>query len=269
MKRRLLFTDLDGTLLDHESYEFAPAQPALRKLRELQIPVVLCSSKTAAEMIPLRDRLEIADPFIVENGGGIYFPADHPAAGGARFQPREEFLVLPLGRPAEELARFLREFSRQRHLAIRSFLDYSSSELAAETGLSEEEAERARHREFDVPFVPPRADQTGELEAAARERGFRVTRGGRFWHLTGQVDKGRAAAETAQIYQSFWGARPRLIGLGDSLNDLPMLQAVDCPIVVPNPGSTASLGERIPWARRAPEPGPAGWNRAVLELLEG
>lgn len=46
----LIFTDLDGTLLDHESYDFTPARPMLARLAAMRAPVVLASSKTAAEI---------------------------------------------------------------------------------------------------------------------------------------------------------------------------------------------------------------------------
>ena len=49
MKRWLVFTDLDGTLLD-ESYSWDLAQPAIDLLRSASIPIILNSSKTVAEM---------------------------------------------------------------------------------------------------------------------------------------------------------------------------------------------------------------------------
>jgi HAD superfamily hydrolase (TIGR01484 family) len=69
----IVFTDLDGTLLD-ESYSFAAAQPALRKTAELDIPLVLCSSKTRREIEHYRKKLGNSHPFISENGGGIFIP---------------------------------------------------------------------------------------------------------------------------------------------------------------------------------------------------
>ena len=74
----LVFSDLDGTLLDHESYSFAPARAALAALAEIGAGVVLATSKTAAEVAPLRAALGLAGwPAIVENGAGLL-------AGGCR-----------------------------------------------------------------------------------------------------------------------------------------------------------------------------------------
>ena len=46
----LVFTDLDGTLLDHRIYSFEDALPALDFCRKTHVPVILISSKTRAEM---------------------------------------------------------------------------------------------------------------------------------------------------------------------------------------------------------------------------
>ena len=58
----LLFSDLDGTLLDHDSYDFAPARPALDALKGIGAGVVLATSKTAAEVTPVGE-IEVLNEF--------------------------------------------------------------------------------------------------------------------------------------------------------------------------------------------------------------
>ena len=72
-KKIVVITDLDGTLLDQRTYSYEPSLPAVARLRELKISLVLCSSKTAAEIIPLQRELGLKDPFICESGGAVYF----------------------------------------------------------------------------------------------------------------------------------------------------------------------------------------------------
>ena len=67
-KRIVVISDLDGTLLDHQTYSFAAALPAVRRLERLRIPLVLNSSKTRPEMEAIRGQLANCAPFIVENG---------------------------------------------------------------------------------------------------------------------------------------------------------------------------------------------------------
>ncbi len=73
-RRVVVFSDLDGTLLEIGDYPLREAEPALQRLRSEGIPLVLCTSKTFAEVEWYRDRLRNTHPFIVESGGAIYIP---------------------------------------------------------------------------------------------------------------------------------------------------------------------------------------------------
>jgi mannosyl-3-phosphoglycerate phosphatase len=72
--RFLVFSDLDGTLLDHDTYSFEAALPAIRLLKEKKIPLIICTSKSSGEINRLRPLIGNIDPFISENGGGIFIP---------------------------------------------------------------------------------------------------------------------------------------------------------------------------------------------------
>ncbi|EEH9628920.1 HAD-IIB family hydrolase, partial [Salmonella enterica] len=78
----LIFTDLDGTLLNSHTFEWQPAAPWLTRLHESGVPVILCSSKTAAEMLQLQTTLNLQGlPLIAENGAVIQLDVhweDHP-----------------------------------------------------------------------------------------------------------------------------------------------------------------------------------------------
>ncbi len=269
---RLVVTDLDGTLLDEDTYDVAPARPGLDALRERRLSLVLCSSKTRAEMEPLARELGLDAPLIVENGGAIVLRArmlPFLPPGGRRDGDR---LVVPLGTARSALVAALDEVAEEAGVAVRSFAVMTPGEVAERTGLGREAAARALKREWDEPFVvdPEGGDgTTARLEEAARRRGLRVTRGGRFHHLTGTSDKGLAVRMVLQLLPH--DSHGRTVGLGDAANDLPMLEAVDRPIVMPRrDGSVdATLAAALPGAERAPEPGPAGWSAAILGILGG
>ncbi|MCU0535678.1 MAG: HAD-IIB family hydrolase, partial [Hydrococcus sp. Prado102] len=61
----LIFTDLDGTLLNQDDYAYEAAIPVLEKLKTQQIPVVPVTSKTRQEVETLRQEIKLEDPFIV------------------------------------------------------------------------------------------------------------------------------------------------------------------------------------------------------------
>lgn len=280
--RLVVVTDLDGTLLDASDYSFEPALPALEALRERSIPLVLSSSKTRAELEYYAGVLRTRAPLVSENGGGIFLPATaewKAAIDGTPALPgpvTEEgaYFTIRLGPPYEELRRALR-LLRARGFEIRGFGEMSVEEVAALTGLPPDQAAWAKQREFDECFLLVNdardPEQEERLAGAVRELGLRLTRG-RFHHLLGRQDKGRALEILRRLFATRAGGLSHLIALGDSLNDLPMLQAADTAVVMPQPGGAprpeliAALGER-PALRIAPHPGPEGWCEALLRLL--
>lgn len=267
----IAFTDLDGTLLAHEDYDWRPAAPALEALRARGIPLVLASSKTRREIQAWRARLGNSDPFIVENGGALCIPEGwlpQPPAGAQR---RDGLWVLELGTPYARLRSALPVIAREAGLRVRGFGDMSREQVAELTGIAEDDLAGAIAREYDEPFVvageaPAGADDA--LRAAAARHGLHVTRGGRFRHLLGDNDKGRAAGMLLDLAGS-GGRRPRSMAAGDSINDLELLAAVDRAIVVARPGGghAAELRERLPDARFTRGIGPYGFREGVLAVL--
>ncbi len=273
MTRYLFFTDLDGCLLDSDTYSFEAARPALDALRAVNIPVILVSGKTRAEIEPLRQRLDHHDPFIVENGAAVFVPLNIFDFPLERSRRRSTYHVIELGTPYALLRDVLKQIEDSVDTPLRGFGDLSLDDIMDETGLSRENALRAKLREFDEPFLldgPPKL-----IEEVCRQivtRGLCWTRGGRFFHLTGANDKGRAANILLRCYQRHWrinGLTEGLetVGIGDSLNDLALLLSVDHPVLVQKPDGSYDPDINLPGLIRAPGIGPAGWNHAVLELL--
>ena len=263
----VVFSDLDGTLLDHDTYSYTPAKPALDQMRDLQVPLVLCSSKTRAEMTPLHAELGLSAPFIAENGGGVFAPPDCRISGGEAWSDAGEgWRVLEIGLPIDEVRQRAQDILSR--LKLKGFGELRNRDVAKLTGLSKAQATLARSREFNEPIMPPTDEaQAQELITAAEEAGLQVTRGGRFWHLLGGGDKGKAVRLLKVLYAK---RDPEMLSmaLGDAPNDLPMLEAVERPVLVARPdGSHADLA--LEGLIREPLAGPAGFNHAVLATLSG
>jgi mannosyl-3-phosphoglycerate phosphatase len=266
----LVASDLDGCLLD-ASYSYEPARPALAALAREGVPLVLCSSKTRGEMESLVRVLGLDSPFIVENGGAIMIPTHQmPCVPGER--PRgDPYTVIALGTARTVLIEALAEIAARTGIHVVGFSTLTPAQLERLTGLAPAAAEQALRRAFDEPFLAEGGDDAAAAIAReATRRGLRVTRGGRFHHLTGRVDKGEALRRLLEVFAA-GGRQFRTAALGDSANDLAMLQTVDRPIVVPLADGRldAVLAAALPQAERAPAPGPVGWNEAVLALLGG
>ncbi|MCL6506203.1 MAG: HAD-IIB family hydrolase [Bryobacteraceae bacterium] len=261
----VVFTDLDGTLLEHETYSWAPARPALERLSRRGVPLILCSSKTRAEVEVYRTALGNRDPFIVENGAAIfiprgYFPCEVPEAVS-----RNGYDVIEFGVPHDDLVATLQLAASQTGVAVRGFHQMNVEEVRERSGLTEAEAYRAKQREYDEPFVILDAGGAPRLLAAIERLGKRWTRGSRFYHLTGGNDKAGAVIRLRKLFEQGLGP-VTTVGLGDGLNDAEFLAVVDVAILIPSP-QLGELQRRVPHGRVAPLAGPLGWNAAILEVI--
>ena len=251
----VIFTDLDGTLLDDE-YSSDLTLPLLSELKERDIPVVFCSSKTRAEQEILRERLGIEDPFIVEDGSAILIPVGYFGEDGRERQSGFNRLVLGI-----EYEKIVDEIDRLRErYRVVSYSNMTVDEVAGATGLDIERARLAMRREFSETVVD--ADE-GAIEELKRK--FSVALGGDFVQIFGKgSDKGRAVSILSDMYRERFEVTT--IGIGNSYNDEPMLRAVDRPAIVKNPdGSWADI--EIEEMFRAQGVGPQGWTEVVRRFI--
>jgi mannosyl-3-phosphoglycerate phosphatase len=147
---------------------------------------------------------------------------------------------------------------------MRGFGDMTVEAVGLLTGLPPQEAALARERDFSEPFVFEKAVDERAF-TAFRERGLNWTRG-KLYCVMGPHDKGKAVRFVKNMYEGEHG-RMISIGLGDALNDLPMLQQVDRPILIPKHDGTYDPDVSVQGLLYARGVGPEGWNRAVKEAL--
>jgi len=279
MKQILIFTDLDGTLIDHDTYDFKEAQPALDQLRSRSIPVIICSSKTRAEIEVYRRRMGLSDPFIVENGGAIFIPSHTldlssppPSRGrvwvGVKFVERGPYHVVELGVPYAHLCTIWKEI-KKKNFRMKGFSEMTIEEIAACTGLPLEEAPLAARREYSEPFVfSDTSAQLRRLESLLQKRGLRITRGGRFYHMIGLNDKGTAVQVLRRAYANTYpDKRIWAAGLGDSANDIPMLRHVDMPIVIRKKTGEWEHIQGVEPVICSDKAGPRGWAETIQTIL--
>ncbi len=231
-----MITDLDGTLLDHDTYSYEAARPALRRLNELGVPLVIVTSKTAAEVAGLRRGMGVGGVDITENGARS---SSSPALCDALIQA-----------------------SRQAGVQVRGFHQMTDEDVAAASGLPLEIARLARRRQHAEPFLITASDGAERLLAAIDKLGLRWTRGGRFHHLFEQGGKGPAISRLLQHYPD-----ARSLGLGDAPSDLEMLQVVEDPVIVSS-AHLPTMRRVLPRALVAQGLGHVGWNHAVNSWLD-
>lgn len=264
----IIFTDLDGTLLD-SNYSFKKALPALRLIKKKNIPLILCSSKTSTEIEHYRKKLKNTYPFISENGGGIFVPKDYFKfrVQSLEFGVKKEnkYYFIRLGASYSDLRKALHEL-RSEGFDVKGFGDMSIGEVAELTGLKISDAKMAKKRSFGEPFIfKGNKISVKKLQQRIKSKGYSLTQG-RFFHIMGNNDKGRAVEILKKLYAK-QNRRIITAALGDSPNDIEMLQKVDYPIVVQKEDGSYDSRIKVKGLIKADDIGPKGWNRAVNNLL--
>lgn len=248
----IVFTDLDGTLLDHHDYSWDAARPALQQLADRGAPVILASSKTAAEIGPLRDQMGLSHcPAIVENGAGTL------AAGAAPAEAGDDYIRLRAA--LDGLSQDLRQ-------KFQGFGDMTDDEVAKITGLPLPQAKLARQRAFSDPGLFD-GTQTEEdaFVSALSDQGLHARRGGRFLTLSWGGTKADQMDDILGQYD-----QPISIALGDAPNDVEMLEKATYGVIIVNSDGKSLPrlpGESAGRIRRSEKPGPQGWNMEIIALL--
>ncbi len=271
-KNVVVFTDIDGTLIDAFTREYGRSIELVKRLNESSIPVVLCSSKTWSEQNALRKDLGLeSEPFIVENGGAIvipdsYFDARDLDRYGARLV--DGYRVIELGKPSSQIRNALQEIRKTTGISFRGVSDVSIDELAKIVGMTHAEAERMAKRQYGETILQIDREEKARFEQALRKGpGLQVIHGGRYFDVTAGNDKGKAVQILEDLYRKKLGGKPIFIGIGDSSNDIPMLKYTDVAMLVQKyDGTWADVD--IPNLVRVEGIGPAGWERAFAKIMQ-
>lgn len=244
----IVFTDLDGTMLDDDGSLSPEARGVLDALRNRGVPVIPLSSKTRRELARWLEVLDAGDAGAFENGAGILFEGKGE--------------ILPGAVAARDLRPVLDALRRDTGFPLYALEEMPDASISNLTGLPAAEAAAAREREYDLPFVAPE-EAAERLGRASLPPGLRLTKGGRFWHLSGAHDK----ADALLVLAARLGGGPT-VGLGDAPSDAGFLRNVDRPVLVPRrTGLDPVLAASVPGAAVAGAPGGAGWAEAVRSLV--
>ena len=251
MRLAAVLTDLDGTLLDRGGILGPEARVAIDDLRRRGVPVVPLTSKTEVELREILAELDLGTIGAFENGAGIVGPAGVVVSERA------------LG--IDTLQSHLDELSAVTGQPLKPISALSPVELRQVTGLPETRIPAMLARRFGLPFLAPEGVNDELVRASTRVPGVRLTRGGLFWHLSGNHGKEDALG---LLLRMGLVAHP-LAGFGDAPNDAGFLGGCEVAVLVPGPSGAVdpALAAAVPAGRSAPFPAGRGWAAAVRALL--
>jgi mannosyl-3-phosphoglycerate phosphatase len=269
----VVYTDLDGTLLDHHDYSFASALPAINLLKKLSVPIIPVTSKTRAELEPLRVELDIDTPFIVENGAAVFIPKSFSTEISLdELENVDDYWVKTFSPNSLYWSSVMDELSEKFPNCFQSFSQMNVANVVELTGLTQLQASLAAKREFSDPIYWYGNDaQYVALAEYCQHLEIDVVKGGRFVHLLKGADKGKALAWFQDFLQNHKGESIKSIALGDGENDLAMLQQVDVAVQIRSPNHTYPVYYPLSKEQRliqTQEEGPAGWNESIQMIFK-
>ncbi|MAG08262.1 mannosyl-3-phosphoglycerate phosphatase [Candidatus Woesearchaeota archaeon] len=264
----IIITDMDGCFLDFNTYSYEDSVEALNRAVKEAAVISFCTGKCLAEIKVYNKELKLKFPFIAENGSIICVPHDFFDFDFEYQRETEKYKIIELNVKHDETIKALHNIRKKLDFEFRIFSEMSPEEINEYCGLPIESVKHAKMKEYDdaVRIVDETPEKVNLFKQAVAEEGFSYTKGGKFHILIKGSDKGKAAGILLELYKKKYGSIVS-IGLGDSLNDLPMLEEVDSAFLVARPdGSRVDIGNSK--AKRVNEIGPKGWSEVVNEALE-
>jgi len=263
MSETVIFSDMDGTFLDHHTYSYKKAMPAVNRIKKNGVPLVFCSSRVRKEIEVYNKGLRLKHPFISENGAAIFIPAKYFKHKFRYTYIKSGYKVIQFGTKYSRLRTVLNKVKKETGYSIKGFGDFTLKELAKNAGISSGKAKIAKQREFTEPFILIDGN-IEKIKKLIKKNKLNYTKGGRYHYIMGDNDKGRAVNVLKKMFKKEFG-KIRTIGLGDGLNDMPMLKNVDVGFQVQNYKGKFNFTKK--GIKQVKKVGPAGFNEAVVGSL--
>ena len=260
---------MDGSLLDHHNYSHAAADVLLQKLEEQNIPVIPATSKTAAELLQLRDELDNTHPFIAENGAAVYIPATYFKQEIEETRSSKGFNIKEFSHKRAHWQSLINALHDEFTDSFATFEQLGVTGIMEKTGLDEASAKLAAQREYGEP-VSWQGSESEKQKFIKRlqELGADVLQGGRFMHVSGKCDKGMALKWLTECYAK---EKPETnftsLAIGDSQNDIAMLEAADMALIIRSPVHAMPQLSQQQTVYKSQKYGPEGWVEGVENML--
>ena len=256
----LIFTDLDGTLLNRDNFNFESTKPFLKELKKKNIIIIPNSSKTEDEIIEFNNEADFQFPFVSENGSIIH---------NLNYLNQEFPDKIILARNTNEIQNI---FDKNIHQDLKSKCKVISSLTMSEQtkifGLPENKLKQVFNRSCTIPMIfEGNNEEKLSLKNILLKNGLDFKDGGRVINLGDRINKADAMKKITQMLETKFKCKPKIIAVGDNHNDLEMLQNSDIPCLVKNDKflkKNLQIKNLIISKQAAPE----GWVEIVKLALE-
>jgi mannosyl-3-phosphoglycerate phosphatase len=268
----IVFSEVDGVFDQATAHSFDVAARKVAWLTRNHVPLVLCSSKTRAELEHISQGLGISHPFICESGSAVFIPKGYLGFSVRDGRELAGYKALEFGRSYTEIVEILRTTADRQRIRIRGFSDMSVEEVAREGGVSLLEARLAKLREYGEFF------RVLDPDPAARRRLFTALRSARvlcttigplYDHAGAAVDHRLGVSLLRGLYRRACGDVVS-VGVAQPRHEGNLLQLVDIPVAVRarNMSIDAHVTEESSAAAVIEIDGVEAWVDTIVELVQ-
>lgn len=265
----LVFTDFDGTLLDHYTYSFENAAQCMTRLTQAGIPIIPNTSKTFAEVVELLKEMNLQSGFITENGAAVYMPKGFLPEKPRGAIWKNGYWVKSFAQPRSYWQDLIKRLKNNYPDQYEAFSEMSMERLIELTGLTPEKAELAATRQYSEPLLwKGTPEQLEQFVNDVRSMGAHPLKGGRFLHVCGDSNKGKALEWLSTEYKrQHKDMHVKSIALGDGNNDIDMLEVADFAVRISSPVHSAPQLKRTNHNYLSKAHGPEGWSQVMNQLI--
>jgi mannosyl-3-phosphoglycerate phosphatase len=246
----LVFSEVDGVFRDPCAGSLASAARVLRELACEEVAVVLCSSKTRAELEQIQQELGIKHPFVCENGGALFIPPAYFDFAVPHAREIAGYQVVEFGRPYAEVVDVLHRAADHTAVEILGFSDMSVDEVAHECDVPLLQARLAKLREYDEPFriVDPTPKARTRLLKTLTSARLQYSRMCHLDRVGGVVDRGKVMKLLCSLVRRS-SASLVTVALADPRDEGNLLRLADHSVPLPDGhGNASPIVDAVSWA---------------------
>jgi mannosyl-3-phosphoglycerate phosphatase len=266
----VVFASIDR-VLDDRDLSFGGAASAVETLAREQVPLVLCSTKTRAQLEHACQDLNLRHPFICERGSAVFIPTGYFGFVVPRAREMAGYHAVEFGRSYAGVVETLHRTAGRLGIEVRGFSDMSVEEVARECNLSLLQARLAKLREYAELFriLDPGLAVRERLVRALYGARVRCITSDRYHHIGADVDAGVGIRLLRSLYRRACGP-VMTVGVAEAAGDLSLLECVEDPIIVKGDDRRLlprALPREACAARMTTASGAAGWLEVVADIV--
>ena len=267
-KSYLIFTDLDGTLINHQSYSLGVNDKIIKKLTQNSHQVIINSSKTFTEIKKLVSKLYLSNmPFSSENGAFVFFPKKI-FTRPTRSVSHERYWKLQLTKlTSRQWYTYLK--NQQKNFQFDIAQDIPKNTLQKITNLKNTTGMLDRMGSQLIIWKDSKYQLNKFYSKLRTTAAGTINKGGRFLQISSPCNKRIATRIIIHNYKVHFHDKieKKIIALGDSQNDKSMLNFCNYTCVIHNPHSAPpNIISSKKNVYKTIKKSPQGWVEAINHL---